>query len=180
MSQHFIAKDQLDCEHTTTSTTITKLICYSNDGYDTVIQEFRLLVPQINIPRMRAAASNKDISHAVEAASSPSGFVLFAEYNHAGWMRHFVTEGKTLQRSHRFTFGNPLYALPVLQNDIQAALHIPLDCCFIEELEAKRTKMIVTLPTTLLEGTDNDGVKQALADLESRLLTLVQRLMPQA
>ncbi|KAK7188534.1 hypothetical protein DPSP01_005500 [Paraphaeosphaeria sporulosa] len=181
MAHHPTAKPQLACEYTATSTTITKLSCHFNDTYDTIIQKFRLQVPLLDISRMRAATKDKEISQAVEASGSPSGFVLFAEYNHAGWMRHFTIHGKPLQRAHRFTFGNPLFALPVLQHSIQAALHIPLDCCFIEELDRKRTKMIVTLPTTFLGSTevDVDAARLALAEIEGKLLTLVQQLTPQ-
>lgn len=180
MSQQLTAKSQPNCGYMTSSTTATKLTCYYKDAYDTVIRRFRLQVPQLDILRIRAATSDQDVTHVLEDASSPSGFVLFADYNHAGWMRHFTTEGGALQRAHRFTFGNPLYALPVLQQNIEAALHIPLDCCFIEELDENRTKLVVTLPSSFLETADDDGgVRRALADVEAKLFALVQRLVAQ-
>ncbi|KAF2736688.1 hypothetical protein EJ04DRAFT_148947 [Polyplosphaeria fusca] len=167
-----------DCERTTTSATIIKLTCSFNDTYEAIIQRFRLQVPQLDILRIRTATSDEDVKQAVEAARSPSGFVLFAEYNHAGWMRHFMTQGGSLRRAHRFTFGNPLYALSVLQHNIQAALRIPLDCCFIEELEDKRTQMIVDLPINLLAEDNDNGARQAGAELEAKLLSLVESLTP--
>jgi uncharacterized protein (DUF302 family) len=178
MEENSQAKLHLNCEYTTTSTTITKLNCNFDDAYDMIIQRFRLHVPQLNMAHIRAATTDEEIKQALEAAVSPSGFVLFAEYNHAGWMQHFTMDGKPTQRAHRFTFGNPLYALPVLQHSIQAALHIPLDCCFIEELDGMRTKMIITLPTSFLDSAD-DVAKLALSEIEAKLLTLVHCLTPQ-
>ncbi|KAF9696733.1 hypothetical protein EKO04_005169 [Ascochyta lentis] len=162
MSQQPSAKLQLDCEYTITSTTNSKLTCYYNDTYDNVIRQFKLLVPQLDLVRIRTAVSDQDVMHVLEDVSSPSGFVLFADYNHAGWMRHFTTQVGAQKRAHRFTFGNPLYALPALQENIGVALHIPLDCCFIEELDKERTKLVVTLPTSFLQDAgadDNVGVK---------------------
>ena len=180
MSSQSTATSQPGCEFTTTSTTATKLTCYYNDAYDSIIQRFRIEVPQVDILRIRAAISAQDVTHVLENASSPSGFVSFAEYNHAGWMRHFSNQGGSSKRAHRFTFGNPLYALPVLQQDIEVAVHIPLDCCFIEELDEGRTRLVVTLPTSFLKtADDDDGVRRALVSIEAKLFKLVQRLMPQ-
>jgi uncharacterized protein (DUF302 family) len=178
MEQSPRAKSQLRFEYTTASTTITKLTCNFDEAYDIIVERFRLHVPQLSIARIRAATNDEEIKQALEAAGSPSGFVLFAEYNHAGWMRHFAIEGNPTQRAHRFTFGNPLYALPVLQHSIQAGLHIPLDCCFIEELDGMRTKMVITLPTSFLDSVD-DVAKLALAGIEAKLLTLIHWLTPQ-
>jgi len=166
----------------TTSATVSKLTHYYDDTYDAVIGRLRAQVPQLDTLRMRAATSSQDIIRVVEDAKSPSGFVLFAEYNHAGWMRHFTPRGEILQRAHRFTFGNPLYALPVLQQRIDVALHIPLDCCIVEESDKNRTKLIVTLPTSFIEidSGDSDGVRAALAEIEQKMLALVQSLAPQS
>lgn len=182
--EQFTAASRPDYEGITASTTVTKLTCYFNDTYDATIRRFRLRVPQLDISRYRASTSDRDIKQALEAANSPSGFVLFAEYNHAGWMRHFMTQAGPFRRAHRFTFGNPLYALPVLQENIEAALRIPLDCCFIEGLDDEKTKMIVDLPVNSLESTgdtDTDvGARQALVELEAKLLSLVDSLTLQA
>lgn len=154
--------------------TIKTITFYSDDTYDAIISSFRSQVPPLDIARMRAATNDKEIKQAVEAACSPSGFVLFADYNHAGWMRHFGHQS----RAHRFTIGNPLFALPVLQHDIDVALHIPLDCCFVEELKVKRTKMIFTLPTTLVDGDCKEIV--GIVEIEEKLLALARVIMQQA
>jgi uncharacterized protein (DUF302 family) len=177
MSQQQTLKPHSDWSYTITSNTVTKLTCYYNDAYEAVVHQFQLQVPQIDTLRIRAATNNHETKQVLEDINSPSGFVLFADYNHAGWTRHFTAQGVTLQRAHRFTFGNPLYALPILQQNIEAALHIPLDCCFIEQPDHNRTKLVVTLPTSALETVDDDGgVKRALADLEAKVFVLVQRL----
>ncbi|KAF3000083.1 hypothetical protein E8E13_002318 [Curvularia kusanoi] len=164
--------------YTTNSSTVTKLTYYYSDTYEAVIQRFRSQVPKIDVSQIRAATSAQDITRVIEATNSPSGFVLFADYNHAGWMRHFTTHETPLRRAQRFTFGNPLYALPILQRNIDVALHIPLDCCFVEELEDKRVKLVVTLPISSADSAD-DGMRQALADLEDKVVALIDSLTPQ-
>lgn len=75
-----------------------------------------------------------------------------------------------------------MYALPVVQERIDVALHIPLDCCIIEELDKGSTKLIVTLPTSFVEIEDGDGggLRAALAGIEKKLLALVQSLALQS
>lgn len=178
MSQQLTTKSRPEYGYTTTSTTTTEIICFYNDTYEAVIRRFRFLVPEIDLSRVRAATDAGDVKRAIEDTCSPSGFVLFADYNHTGWMRHFATPEAPVRRAQRFTFGNPLYALPILYRNIETALHIPLDCCFIEEIEGSMTKLIVTLPAET--GSDNDAMRQALANLEARLTVLVQLLAPQS
>lgn len=182
MSQLPTTRSRSECEPKTTSATVVQLTHYYDNTYDAIICRFRVQVPQLNILRMRAATDSEEVTRVVEDAKSPSGFVLFAEYSHAGWMRHFTHQGRTLQRAHRFTFGNPLYALPVLQQRIDVALHIPLDCCIIEELDRNRTRLVVRLPTSFVDTEDGDSssVRAALADVEKKLLKLVQSLAPQS
>ena len=178
MSRQLATKSWPECGYTTKSTTTTQIICSYNDTYEAVVQRFRFLVPEVDVSRIRAATSACDVKRAIEDTDSPSGFVLFADYNHAGWMRHFTTPEAPVRRAQRFSFGNPLYALPILQFDIEAALHIPLDCCFIEEIEGSMTKLVVTLPAET--GSDNDAMRQALANLGAKLTVLVQLLAPQS
>lgn len=165
-------------QHSTTRTTITNVTYYSNDSYDEVMRRFRGKVPKLDVIRLRAATNAADITKVLEDANSPSGFVLFAEYNHAGWMRHFEAQAGPLKRAHRFTFGNPLYALPVLQGEIEAALRVPLDCCFIEDPDSHQTRIIFTLPTTMVETSD-DRTNEALAEIEAKVYALVKDLQLQ-
>jgi uncharacterized protein (DUF302 family) len=180
MAQQLTMRAQPGREPMRTPATVIKLTHYYDDTYDAVIGRFRVQVPRLDTLRMRAATNSQDVTRVVEDAKSPSGFVLFAEYNHAGWMRHFTPQGRTLQRAHRFTFGNPLYALPVLQQRIDVALHIPLDCCIVEERDECRTKLIATLPISFVEidGGDSDDVRATLAEIEQKMLALVQSLAP--
>lgn len=73
-----------------------------------------------------------------------------------------------------------MYALPVLQHDITTAANIPLDCCIIEELQPIRTRMDVTLPASFLGPDGSHGGKQALLELDVKLVALIERLMQEA
>jgi hypothetical protein len=104
MSQRLTTKSRPDYEFTTTSTTTTQIICSYNDTYEAVIRRFRFLVPEVDVSRIRTATNACDIKRAIEDTGSPSGFVLFADYNHAGWMRHFTTPEAPIRRAQRFTY----------------------------------------------------------------------------
>lgn len=137
-------------------------------------------------------------------------FVLFYELNHSNWIHHFNTEptASTLS-SHtvgelskytpvenvqhrgrgliRFIFGNPLIAAGILKEDVEAGLHVPVECMFVEtgEKNAEGTKMLVMMPGGLIDRdmneetseTEGEALRPKVAELEAKILKLVEELM---
>ncbi|KAK7703233.1 hypothetical protein SLS64_009210 [Diaporthe eres] len=137
-------------------------------------------------------------------------FVLFYELNHSHWIRHFNTEptASTLS-SHiigelsknpsaenvrhrgrgliRFIFGNPLIAAGILKEDVEAGLHVPVECMFVEtgEKNVAGTKMVVIMPGGLIardrneetSETEGETLRLKVAELEAKILKLVEELM---
>ena len=80
----------------------------------------------------------------------------------------------------RFLFGNPLIAVTLLREDVEAGLHVPVECCFVE-LEDGGTKMVMMMPGGLVAGhqgaSENQRLKEAVAVLEEKVMKLVGEVM---
>ncbi|KAJ5155288.1 hypothetical protein N7492_008091 [Penicillium capsulatum] len=151
-------------------------------SYIQTIHRFRTLVPQIDLVRMRAQSSPEEIAETVRSTGTSTDFVTFTEFDHGRWIRHFPPFSDTTQTSgensstsgrgiHRFIFGNPLFAIGLIRESREAALHVPLDCGFVEQ-EDGSTRMIILLPDGLVAShvavSDNQALHAAALDLGGR------------
>lgn len=146
-----------------------------------------------------------------DASEYQRQFVLFYELNHSGWVRHFLQAEPTastlsfdtsIESSEeapretgehqgggliRFIFGNPLIAASILKKDVEAGLHVPVECLFVEteENSVKGTKMVVMMPGGLIARNKADETSELggdvlspeVAELEAKILRLVEELM---
>ena len=60
-----------------------------------------------------------------------SGFMLFAQIDHGGWLPKFGIE----QRAVRWIIGNPLYAITMIRHDITAGLFAPVELLVSENID---------------------------------------------
>ena len=60
--------------------------------------------------------------HEVQSHVGPSGFMLFALWNHGGWIKKAGIDQKVL----RVVIGNPLIAITMLRHDVTAGLFAPV------------------------------------------------------
>ncbi|KAL9106208.1 MAG: hypothetical protein Q9227_008741 [Pyrenula ochraceoflavens] len=180
------------------SVTVRRLSVNINAPYHRVIDRFRTLVPQINLSDLRNQTSPSGIAEVVRKTGTTTDFVLFSQFDHGGWIRHFplvsessspseeaaqidgavVHGGRGLQR---FIFGNPLFAMTMIREDVEAALHVPLDAAFVEQEDGRSTKMLMMLPGGLVAGhtsaSDNEKLKQAASELEGKVLKLIEAII---
>lgn len=188
---------------TTEPVTVHRLTSHTSDSFDTVIQRFRSLVPQVNLRDIVSSTNAKDIEDVIKATGTTTDFVLFYEMNHGRWIRHFpalpqefaltsdtpTAPDSTDSTTHsvddavhrgrgliRFVFGNPLIAITMIREDAEAGLHVPVECCFVEQ-EDGSTKMIMMLPGGLIaghgSGHENGKLKEAVGALEEKVLRLI-------
>ena len=66
---------------------------------------------------------------AVEPYVGPSGFMLFASFDHGAW----ISKAGIDQRVVRFIIGNPLIAITMLRHDVTAGLFVPVELLVVEE-----------------------------------------------
>ncbi|KAJ5102988.1 hypothetical protein N7532_003517 [Penicillium argentinense] len=176
----------------TESITVQRLAVSIPASYAKVLDRFRTLVPQIKLGDLRASTSAEEIAKVIADTQTSTDFVLFAEFNHGRWIRHFPPfsgeqnlgsgESQGIHKGrgvHRFIFGNPLLAITMLRENVEAALHVPLDCAFIEQ-EDGWTRMVMLLPEGLVAGYDefasNQALREAASNLEEKIFRLVDAI----
>lgn len=186
--------------------TVHRLTSFSNLPFDQVIARFRTLVPQIDLRTLSTQNNAQGVEDVVRSTKTSSGFALFAEFNHGRWIQFFpaletrplmtsgaeppqdtpgsqgseaagIHSGKGLMR---FIFGNPLVAITMLKHDVEAGLHVPVECCFVEQDDGS-TKLITLLPLGLIaghaQGLRNQNLREAVGRLEDMVLRLVGDVM---
>ena len=186
---------RLPPDSTTEQIVVHRLVSHTATPYAEVIQHFRHLVPQINLIDYRAQTSAEGIERVIRNTGTTNNFVLFAEFNHGHWIKHFPTTpipSSSLQSTslddvvhggrglHRFVFGNPLFAITMIREDVEAALHVPMDCCLIEQ-EDGSTRTVTLLPSGLIAahetGRSNEALKRAAGEVERKLLDLIEEVL---
>ena len=168
--------------------TVRCLACFTTASYSETIKRFHALVPKLDLAGFRAATSLSGIQEVIRQASSPSGFVQFMEFDHGRWLQHCPPphEAGSNQRErgqghqqlglHRFTFGNPLYAMEILQQNPDAAMSVPLDGCIAEQPDGT-CKISTVLPGDLMAGLQGPSSESDLRAAVNRLADRVKRLM---
>ncbi|PWY80795.1 hypothetical protein BO94DRAFT_567403 [Aspergillus sclerotioniger CBS 115572] len=163
---------------TLTPLTIHCLTIHIPLPYETVLQRFRTLAPPLQPGILRTQSSAEAIAQVIDDTNTTSGFVRFAEFNHGSWVHHFLSPEQGGRQIHRFIFGNPILAAAMIQESIYAAVHVPLDCGFVEEVDGSTT-MVMVLPGGLVEGdgdADAERMGRAVGEVEGRVFRLVDRL----
>jgi hypothetical protein len=153
--------------------------------YAQAVERFRSLVPPIKLGDLRNATSPEDVEAVVADTSTTTGFVLFTEFNHGHWIRYFPPFTTTPATAgagcgaHRFIFGNPLFAITMIRESVEAAMHVPLDCGFFEEDDGS-AKMVILLPDGLVAGhagaAENEALHGAARALEAKVFELVEAI----
>ncbi|KAJ5117155.1 hypothetical protein N7448_004100 [Penicillium atrosanguineum] len=153
--------------------------------YAQAVERFRSLVPPIKLGDLRNATSPDQIEAVVRDTATTTGFVLFNEFNHGHWISHFPPFTTAPEAAgvghgaHRFIFGNPLFAITMIRESIEAAMHVPLDCGFFEQNDGS-AKMVILLPDGLVAGhagaAENEALHVAARALEAKVFKLIEAI----
>lgn len=172
--------------------TVKRLTLDIPTPYAQIIDRFRTLVPRIDLSQLRAQNKPEGIEDLIRTTGTTTGFVTFTEFDHGRWIRHFppfsnktpdgageLTPTATGRGVHRFIFGNPLFAITMLRESLEAALHVPLDCSFVEQVDGS-ARIIMLLPDSLVAGhaavSDNEALHNAALDLEGKVYRLIEEI----
>jgi uncharacterized protein (DUF302 family) len=98
-----------------------------------------------------------------------SGFMLFAEIDHSGWLPKY---GIT-QRTVRWIIGNPLYAITMIRHDITAGLFVPVELLVTEDLDHAGTRVTYVQPSSLMVVDENPPLRAASQALDGKLAALI-------
>jgi uncharacterized protein (DUF302 family) len=100
-----------------------------------------------------------------------SGFMLFFEMDHGGWIGRFGIKRKSV----RWIFGNPLIAITMLRRDLSAGLFVPVELLLMEQADGRGSVVIYVLPSSLIAIGKDAGLRAAAKALDRKVEALVAR-----
>jgi uncharacterized protein (DUF302 family) len=100
-----------------------------------------------------------------------SGFILFAEVDHGGWLPKFGIE----RRSVRWILGNPLIAITMIRHDITAGLFAPVELLVTEAENGHGATVTYVRPSTMMVIDENPPLLDAAKALDAKYDALIAR-----
>ena len=107
----------------------------------------------------------------VESHVGPSGFILFAVFDHGAWIKKAGIRRKVA----RFVIGNPLLAITMMRHDLTAGLFAPVELILIEE-DDDRTSLTYVKPSSLMVVEANEPLFTAAKELDAKLRALAAKV----
>ncbi len=159
-------------------------------------QEFTAIRVQVETPlsfdevlgRLRSLTGHASISEIVEVAQKArseadyvrevksrfvgeSGFMLFMEIDHGGWIEKFGIKRRAL----RWILGNPLIAITMMRHDITAGLFAPVEFLATENKDGNGTTVTYVRPSSLMVVEENPPLLAAAKALDQKFDTLIAK-----
>jgi uncharacterized protein (DUF302 family) len=107
----------------------------------------------------------------VQTYVGPSGFMLFALFNHGGWIPKAGIDRKVL----RVILGNPLIAITMLRHDVTAGLFAPVEVLIADEANGLSSLTYVK-PSSLMVIDSNPKLLSAATELDTKLAALAAKV----
>ena len=146
--------------------------------FDEVLSRFHAQVgvaAAAEIVRLARETSDENtFANLVEARFvGKSGFTLFSEIDHGGWIQRFGIQRRVL----RLIFGNPLIAITMLCEDLSAALFVPVELLLMDESNGGASLAYVQ-PSSLIVINQNDRRLCAAARaLDKKVFALIAAIL---
>ena len=106
----------------------------------------------------------------VQSHVGPSGFMLFAQFNHSGWIGKAGIDRKVL----RVILGNPLIAITMLRHDVTAGLFAPVEVLITDE--GSGSSLTYVKPSSLMVVEPNPELLSAATELDAKLAALAAKV----
>ncbi|WP_166902228.1 DUF302 domain-containing protein [Mycobacterium sp. DL440] len=103
----------------------------------------------------------------VRSHVGPSGFMLFAQWDHGGWINKAGIDRQVV----RVVIGNPLIAITMLRHDVTAGLFAPVELLVTEE-DDDRSALTYVVPSSLMVVEPNPALLKAATELDAKLAGL--------
>lgn len=145
-------------------------------SFDEVLGRLRNLTGHTSIPEInevaRRAKSEADYAREVEERfTGDSGFMLFVEIDHSGWIERFGIKRKVL----RWILGNPLIAITMIRHDITAGLFAPVEFLLTENEDGKGSIVTYVRPSSLIVIDGNAPLLAAAKALDQKFDALIAK-----
>src|SRR6266446_8400241 len=146
----------------------------SNKSFDEVLSSLLADVGEKPLPINELAArfeSWDSFRKEIESHVGPSGFTLFASFNHGAWIKKIGIRRKAL----RLIIGNPTIAITMLRHDLTAGLFAPVELILVEEGDG-HCSLTYVRPSSLMVVEKNDALLRAAKQLDSKLQALAEKV----
>jgi uncharacterized protein (DUF302 family) len=143
-------------------------------SFETVLKRLREQMGSTAIPEVVKLAQEpisreEYIRQVNEKYVGSSGFMLFAEFNHGGWLPKFGINRRTV----RWVLGNPLIAITMIRHDITAGLFAPVEILVTEAADGAGTAIAYVRPSSLMVVRENPSLLDAARALDEKLDALI-------
>lgn len=146
----------------------------SDKTYDEILAALFADIGETPVPinELSATASTWDAYQSrVETYVGPSGFMLFAVFDHGKWIGNAGIDRKAL----RVILGNPLIAITMMRHDVSAGLFVPVELLVLDE-PGERSSITYVRPSSLMVVEPNPPLLAAAQALDEKLEALVRKV----
>jgi uncharacterized protein (DUF302 family) len=145
-------------------------------SFDEVLSRLRRLMGDASVPEVvalaKVAMTEAEFAQKVEERFlGESGFTLFHEIYHGGWLPRFGIK----RRSVRWILGNPLIAITMICHDITARLFAPVEILVTEKEGGAGTTVTYVRPSSLIVLEENPPLLEAAKALDEKLDALIAK-----
>jgi uncharacterized protein (DUF302 family) len=143
--------------------------------FDEVMSLLRDQTGKSTVPLVNEVASQSHSPEQFDAEITrrfvgTSGFMLFAEIEHSGWIALYGIDRRVL----RIILGNPLFAITMMREDISAGLFAPVEMLLVED--GAGSTLYYVQPSSLMVTVKNEPLLKAAVALDTELEELVARI----
>lgn len=117
-----------------------------------------------------ASTTPEDFETHMHAFEGSSGFMVFFEADHGGWMKKIGLDA----RAKLYILGNPLIAATMIRHDIGVGLNVPVRVLIYEDPRSGACRLAYDLPSSLMARLQNDQVNAAAKELDRKLIALAE------
>jgi uncharacterized protein (DUF302 family) len=145
-------------------------------SFDEVLSRLRGLMGAARVPEVVALAKEATteaeyVQKVEERLVGESGFMLFHEIDHGGWLPRFGIK----RRIVRWILGNPLFAITMIRHDITAGLFAPVEILVFEKGNGLGTTITYVRPSSLMVIEENPPLHEAAKALDEKLDALIAK-----
>jgi uncharacterized protein (DUF302 family) len=151
-----------------------RVVADTSVTFDDVLQRLRVQMGRVNVSDVvglaRNVATEADyVREVTKRYVGESGFMLFAEIDHGGWLPIFGIRRRTV----RWILGNPLIAVTMIRHDITAGLFAPVELLISEHQDGEGTNIVYLRPSSVMVTERNEPLRVAAEALDVKLDALV-------
>jgi len=139
--------------------------------FDEVLARLHRQLGEKPVDVHRIGQENADAAafdRALQPHIGPTGFMLFAVFDHGGWMNKYGIARREL----RLVFGNPLIAIGMLRYDLDAGLFVPVELLLTAGADERGCSVMYVQPSSLMNVGANAPLLAAAAALDDKVRAL--------